>query len=101
MNAQQQTTSVGVGLSDHKELEIERELFLQRNGLSQLESSVGRLLERLEQVMRPSDPPGANACGEPEKFPQTSLGDALRTNSNRIGGLNEAVSDALCRLELS
>nr|WP_321328462.1 hypothetical protein [Alcaligenes faecalis] len=101
MNVQQQATPMGVGLSDHKELEIERELLLQRNGLSQLESSVGRLLERLQQVMRPSDPPGANACGEPEKFPQTSLGDALRTNFNRIDSLNNAVSDALRRLELS
>lgn len=99
MNAQQQATPMGVGLSDHKELEIERELLLQRNGLSTLESAVSQLLGRLEQVMRPSEP--AEIVGEPEKFPQTSLGDALRTNSNRIGGLNDAVSDALRRLELS
>ncbi|NHC63066.1 hypothetical protein [Paenalcaligenes suwonensis] len=91
--------SVIYALSDHKELEIEREMLLQRNGLAALESTVSELMARLEQVMHPSEP--ASIGGEPGKFPQTQLGESMRSATDRINGLNAALSNVLQRLELS
>ncbi len=101
MNDQQRNVLSGGCTTSHIELEIERELLLQRNNLTSLEIIVNELVNRLSMVLRPSEPVGPVEAATAGSSPVTSLGEAIRTHSDNIDVLTNRLSDALRRLELS